>query len=290
MDRRYERLAELAPRLPSTRLVYVADRQADMLPLMLRAQQLDCPADWLVRAAHNRCLPNSEKLWPHTTQGEPLGEIEFTLPARPGAKARIVRQQLWARRIELNAGKGQVVTVTCIVAREHGAPAGVKPIEWRLLTNRIATSAADVSELIDWYRARWEIEMLFNVFKNGCKVEELQLGTIARIERALALYSVVAWRIAHLMRMGRTCPDLDAKLFLEPDEIEAAYLLNDQLAQPEPRLNDVLRMVAKAGGFLARKGDSEPGAKTIWEGMRDVRSSANTLKALRKMGMLSSCV
>jgi hypothetical protein len=290
LDRRYERLAELAPRLPSTRLVYVADRQADMLPLMLRAQQLDCPADWLVRAAHNRCLPNSEKLWPHTTQGEPLGEIEFTLPARPGAKARIVRQQLWARRIELNAGKGQVVTVTCIVAREHGAPAGVKPIEWRLLTNRIATSAADVSELIDWYRARWEIEMLFNVFKNGCKVEELQLGTIARIERALALYSVVAWRIAHLMRMGRTCPDLDAKLFFEPDEIQAAYLLNDQLAQPEPRLNDVLRMVAKAGGFLARKGDSEPGAKTIWEGLREVRSSALTLKALRKMGMLSSCV
>lgn len=286
----YERLAELAPRLPSTRLVYVADREADMLPLMLRAQQFDCPADWLVRAAHNRCLPNSEKLWPHTTQGEPLGEIEFTLPARPGGKARIVRQQLWARRIELNAGKGQVVTVTCIVAREYGAPAGVKPIEWRLLTNRIATSAADVSELIDWYRARWEIEMLFNVFKNGCKVEELQLGTIARIERALALYLVVAWRIAHLMRMGRTCPDLDAKLFFEPDEIQAAYLLNDQLAPPEPRLNDVLRMVAKAGGFLARKGDGEPGAKTIWEGMREVRSSANTLKALRKMGMLSSCV
>lgn len=26
--------------------------------------------------------------------------------------------------------------------------------------------------------------MLFNVFKTGCKVEELQLGTIERIERA----------------------------------------------------------------------------------------------------------
>lgn len=33
----YERLAELAPRLPATRLVYVADREADMLPLMVRA-------------------------------------------------------------------------------------------------------------------------------------------------------------------------------------------------------------------------------------------------------------
>jgi hypothetical protein len=31
-------------------------------------------------------------------------------------------------------------------------------------------------ELIDWYRARWEIEILFNVLKNGCRVEALQLG------------------------------------------------------------------------------------------------------------------
>lgn len=31
--------------------------------------------------------------------------------------------------------------------------------------------------------------MLFNVLKNGCCVEELQLGTIDRLERALALLS-----------------------------------------------------------------------------------------------------
>ena len=286
----YERLAELAPRLPATRLVYVADREADMLPLMVRARQLDCPADWLVRAAHNRCLPNSGKLWPHVTEGEPLGEIEFALAARPGTKARIVRQQLWARRVELKADKGTTLTVTCIIARENGAPPGVKSIEWRLLTNRGATSVSEVAELIDWYRARWEIEMLFNVLKNGCKVEELQLGTIERIERALALYLIVAWRIAHLMRMGRTCPDLDARLFFDPDEIQAAYLLNKKLAPPAPKLNDVVRMIARAGGFLARKGDGEPGAKTIWEGLRDVRASAHTIKTLREMGVLSTCV
>lgn len=133
-------------------------------------------------------------------------------------------------------------------AREVGAPAGVKPIEWRLLTNRLATSAAEMIELTDWYRVRWDIEMLFNVLKNGCKVEELQLGTIERVERVLALYLVVASRIAHLMRVGCTCPDLDAKLFFDPDEIQAAYLLNKQLAPPAPSLNDVLRMVAHTLG------------------------------------------
>jgi hypothetical protein len=286
----YERLAELAPRLQSTRLVYVADREADMMPLMARAQQLGCPVDWLVRAAHNRCLPNSDKLWTYTTEGAALGEIEFTLAARPGSKARIVRQQLWARRVELKEGKGKTVEATCIVAREHGAPAGTKPIEWRLLTNRIAASAAEVAELINWYRARWEIEMLFNVFKEGCKVEELQLGTIERIERALALYLVVAWRIAYLVRMGRTCPNLDATLFFDPDEIQAAYLLIKKRPPSAPTLNEVVRMIARVGGFLARKGDGEPGAKTLWEGLCDFRASAHTIKTLREMGMLASCV
>jgi hypothetical protein len=89
------------------------------------------------------------------------GEIAFTLASRPGTKARVVRQHLWSCRVELPAGKNKTVSATCIVAREYGAPDSVKPIEWRLLTNRMATDAPAVSELIDWYRARWEIEMLF---------------------------------------------------------------------------------------------------------------------------------
>ncbi|GAB7543322.1 hypothetical protein CS8_029940 [Cupriavidus sp. 8B] len=44
-------------------------------------------------------------------------------------------------------------------------------------------------ELIDWYRARWEIEMLFHVQKNACKVEALQLSHMDRVERALEWWS-----------------------------------------------------------------------------------------------------
>lgn len=210
------------------------------------------------------------------------------MAARPGVKARTVRQQLWARQVELPAGKGKLVSAICIVAREVGAPAGVKPIEWRLLTNRAATTVDEIAQLIDWYRARWEIEILFKVLKNGCQVEELQLGAVERIERALAMYLVVSWRIAHLMRMGRTCPDLDAKLFFDPDEIKAAYLLNKAVPPPAPRLNEVLRMIARVGGFLARKGDGEPGVKTIWKGLSDVHVSVQTIRTLREMGMLAS--
>ena len=41
----YERVAEMAPDMPDTRLVYVADREADMVEMMRRAQELGTPAD-----------------------------------------------------------------------------------------------------------------------------------------------------------------------------------------------------------------------------------------------------
>lgn len=83
---------------------------------------------------------------------------------------------------------------------------------------------------------------MFNVLKNACKVEALQLGSMEKLERALALFMVVAWRIAHLMRLGRTCPDLDAELFFDPDEIQAAYLLHDKVPPAKPKLNEVVRL------------------------------------------------
>jgi hypothetical protein len=153
-----------------------------------------------------------------------------------------------------------------------------------LLTNREAGTLEAVVELIDWYRARWEIEMLFNVLKNACRVEALQLGSIAQLERALALFMVVAWRIAHLMRLGRTCPDLDAELFFDPDEIKAAYLLRDKVPPAKPRLNDILRQIACIGGFLSRKSDGEPGVKTIWLGLKDIHVAVKTMRALRRFG------
>jgi hypothetical protein len=98
-------------------------------------------------------------LWEHTTSGEALGEVAFIMPTRGTQKARPVRQLLWARAVEISDGKRGRIHATCIVAREVDAPAGSKPLEWRLLTNRRATTHEQVVELIDWYRCRWEIEV-----------------------------------------------------------------------------------------------------------------------------------
>ncbi len=144
----YERLAEQAAELPTTRLVYVADRESDIVALMVKARELGHPADWLIRSQHNRALPDGGKLWNKASAGEPLRQLP-TMAARQGQPARTVRQQVWAQRVALPDAAGGVVSATCIVAREVDTPAGVKPVEWR--SNREVTDF-DMAEvqLIDW--------------------------------------------------------------------------------------------------------------------------------------------
>jgi len=265
----YERVAEQAATLPHTRLVYVADREGDIAALMRRAQELGHPADWLIRSQHNRSLRAEAKLWEAVQASEVLGEITFILPGRAGQKAREVKQELRAQRVRL-PGR-QELAITCLVAEERCAPAGAKPVVWRLVTNREVHDLDAVIELIDWYRARWEIEMFFHVLKNACKVEALQLSQMDRVERALVLYMVVSWRIARLMRLGRTCPELDASLFFDADEIRGAYLLSKK---PRPTKPPTLNQNDSVDCFTGRL----PGPQGGWRaGCKDAldRIAAN---------------
>ena len=272
----YERVAEQAATMPDTRLVYVGDREADMGELLALGTRLGWPADVLVRSCHDRALPEQAgKLWAAVLATEPLGGVTFTLAARHGVKSRQVHQHLYTKRVQIRTGRSNksAVAMTCVIAREVDAPTGTKPVEWRLLTNRTVETLTELVELIDWYRARWEIEMLFNILKTGCRVEALQLGSMDKIETMLAFYLVIAWRIDHLMRLGRTCPELPADVCFERDEWEAAYILKGKpVPEKVPPLNEVVRLVAASGGFLMRKGDGEPGAKTLWLGLRKVRA------------------
>ncbi len=268
----YERVAETAAKMRGTRRVYVADREADMVGLMQRAQALGTPADWLIRAQHNRCLPQGGKLWAAVLADVPLGVIEFTVASRHGQPERTVRQHVRVKATTIPAADGQMIHVTCLIATEIDPPPGRKPVEWRLLTNREAADLDAAVQLIDWYRCRWEIETLFHVLKNGCRVEALQLGSMAKLELALAVYLVVSWRLARLIRLGRIHPEWPADLFFSKTEWTGAFILNKKKPPAKtPTVREVVRLTAQLGGFLARKGDGEPGVKSLWIGIQALR-------------------
>lgn len=172
--------------------------------------------------------------------------------------------------------------ITCVIAKELNPPAGCKAVEWRLLTNRPVTGLEEATELIDWYRCRWEIEILFHVLKNGCRIEALQLGSVTKLEMAIALYLVVAWRLARLTKLGRVHPDLEASLLFTESEWKGAFILAKKpIPKQIPTVREVIRQIAMLGGFLGRKGDGEPGVKTLWLGMQRLRDFVLGMEHMR---------
>ena len=280
----YERVAEMALRCPKSRLVYVADREGDILSLMTKSKALNYPADWLIRAQHNRKLSDDEKLWERVDKQEVLSQVSFIKPRKKGEKARRVQQEIKVLRCTLPSKGKEGIEVTLVQAKEVNPPEGMKPLVWRLLSNRQVTTAEQAHELINWYRSRWEIEMFFDILKVGCKVEKLQLGTKERIEKALIMYMIIAWRVMYLMRLGRVCPDLPAELIFDPLEWKSSYiLLEKKIPDKEPTLNTVLRNLAILGGFLGRKSDGDPGAKSIWIGFQRIQDCVYGVQMAHKL-------
>ena len=152
---------------------------------------------------------------------------------------------------------------------------------WRLLTNRTAETLEAVVELIDWYRRRWLVEIFFRIWKSGCRVEALQLGTLERLERALVIYLIIAWRILHLVTWGRDCPNLPCDVVFDPAEWRAAWIVYTTARKPRPPWARWFELIARFGGFLGRKHDGHPGPKAIWEGLPEVRAFAIALEAGR---------
>jgi hypothetical protein len=130
-----------------------------------------------------------------------------------------------------------------------------------------------------WYSYRWLIERYHYVLKSGCRLEQLQLESAERIHRALATYSIVAWRLLWITYLARYHPDCPADTVLETQEWQALYCtIHNTPLPPEspPPLHTCVRWIARLGGFLGRKHDGEPGVKTIWQGLRRLHDITQT--------------
>ncbi|HRX62464.1 MAG TPA: IS4 family transposase [Candidatus Competibacter sp.] len=145
-----------------------------------------------------------------------------------------------------------------------------------------------VVERIDWYRRCWLVEIFFRILKSGCQVEALPLETLERLERALVIYLIIAWRIQHRVTWGREGPDLPCKIIFDPKEWRAAWIVTHRTPLPDtpPPLGYRVRMIAGFGGFLGRKGDGHPGPKALWEGLLQLHAFAIGITAAKKPSSL----
>jgi hypothetical protein len=295
----YRAACQVAQAAPGTLVVSLADSEGDVYEYLLETQAASGAgppkASFLIRAGQNRALVGSEgapssdelrhlreRVASTSVLAQRILEIrKRDAPAtedRKRKKARAARTavvDIRAARVTLRGpdrpgGKLPDLEVNAVLVLERDPPPGVEPVEWLLLTDLPIDTVADVLRVVDYYICRWQIEIYNRVLKSGCKVEESQLETAERFEPYLALCMIVAWRVMHVMMLGRDCPDLPCDIALDEDEWQAVYATVKRQPPPAepPTMQTMVRLIGSLGGWLGRKCDGEPGPKAMWVGMQ----------------------
>ena len=261
---------------PDTVIVSVGDRESDIYELFALALSSKEHPKLLVRAEKNRLLADGQThLWDYLSNQPLSGIRELEIPRRGKRAGREAKLEIRFTKVRLKAPKQKKglkeLEVWAILAEETNCPEVKDPLKWMLITTIDVNSFEDAVEKLDWYALRYWIEVYHRTLKSGCKIEHRQLGNADRIESCLSIDMVVAWRIFHLTKLGRETPNVDCTVYFEDAQWKALIAYKTQNPIPPenpPSLREAIHTLASLGGFLGRKGDGEPGTKSLWLGLQ----------------------
>jgi len=243
-------------RLPSGgRIVLLGDRESDLYDLF--AAPRAAHVDLLVRVCREtRLVDHPLRHQAAAVAAEPVcGTCELTLPRQGRRRERTTRFELRRLAVAWRAPgaagrRGARTSVRLVLLTEYGATVA-KPVRWLLATTLPVEDGADARRVVEHYARRWRIE---------------------HVRRALACFSIVAWRLLWLTTAARTAPKASCDTVLEPAErraLEAVakWKYKRPLGPAPPTLGEAVRLIARLGGHLGRKCDGPPGVKTVWRGL-----------------------
>lgn len=269
---------QAAGRAPeSTCVVDVGDRGADNYDAMRAAQ--DVGHHFLFRVYQDRAVyrdaerTDAMHLLAHARSLPSQGSDVVEIPGRGNRPPRTATVNLAAGVIWIPAPSGtpcrrqQPLLQTWVIRIwEPHPPTGIdEPLEWLLLCSLPTTTLEELKERRDWYCCRWVIEVYHDIEKNGCSEEDRRFETAERMEACVAVLALVAVRILQLRTAVLRQPTAPAEQVASAAEIEVVRRFVRHRCTTFT-VRDFVRGVARLGGFLARKGDGEPGVRALWRG------------------------
>lgn len=252
-------------------VIEVMDREGDIYEVLEKLKEDH--GRFVIRACRNRLLVGeTDYVFDAVKRSEPIGKVAVNVPAKAGQKKR--QALLSLRRVDLRVRppkalgrQGKDLEVGVVEAREEHAPKGCVALHWVLLTGEPIDTLEACVRVTMIYTRRWKIEEFHMGLKTGCRIEDRQLGTRQRLESLLGLCSVISVMMLRLRDAART--EGSALDVLTETQL---IVLRSKVRRLGPILTarEALRAVAQLGGFLGRKGDGEPGWRTLWRGMEQV--------------------
>jgi hypothetical protein len=271
-------------------VVLMGDRESDIYDLFALPRPAN--TDLLVRVCReNRrvehpCRHLDKALGSASVRG--LVQIEISpRPDRPARKAILsVRWLPLEICAPCHGRKRPSLPLNFVLVEESNPPQGEKPVRWLLAATLPVETLEDALRCVQWYAYRWLIERFHFVLKSGCRIEQRQLESVDAIERAIPVFSIVAWRLLWLTLQARETPEVPCTMILEEYEWKALCASGAAGARrvpaSPPTLREAVRMIARLGGFLGRKCDGEPGPQTLWRGLRRLHDIAQGWQLAQK--------
>ena len=264
-----------------TRLVLMADREADIHELFVEQARTHGGAQLLIRAerSRNRKVMNDENkncefLWKLMEKEAVVGTRQILIPPAEKRAAREATLAIRTAPVTLRPPNRKShlppVEVWAVFAHELEPPDGVEALEWMLITTVEVKDKADAYQRLDWYAKRWGIEVYHRILKSGCRVEARQMEQARRLQNCLAIDMIVAWRIYHLTSQGHQAPDIPCTVYFTDSEWKALTTFTARTSTPPstpPCLNEAVGLLGRLGGHLGRNSDRHPGSEVLWRGM-----------------------
>jgi len=286
----YQKACDIQAQSPNTTIVSIADREGDIHEWFQYAENTpdQSRAAYIVRAKANRTLllDDDERmpLWDFMKSRKSIGNYSVNVPKRNGEPGRDAKVDVYASEVTL-AGKGkkrQPLSLHVVYVKENFPPENQKGLEWLLLTDLPVENYTEARMIIEWYRCRWEIETYFRVMKGSCDIEKLRLRSEGKKLNCIAVYMIVSWRLHSITMLTRRMPDIPCTDGFSDREWKVLWAVRQKTEPPKkpPSMRDVTRMLAGLGGFLCRKGDGEPGVKTVWRGYKKLLNYIEAADAL----------
>lgn len=261
--------------------IHVMDREGDMFDLMALALRLE--TRFIIRGDDERALADSpgskmrdllaqtkRRARRNVAVNERKPKRRELIKPRRGAtrKQRVARLSIGSHVVQIRrpgTSKAQEPSLTINVVHvwEPKPPKGEDALEWILFTTESVDTPEQLHAVVDNYQSRWIIEEFFKALKTGCAFEKRQLESFHALSNALAIFSVVAWRILLARSVARAQPHAGAGTILTKTQLRLVQHKLKLSKLPETA-NDAALAVARLGGHLKRNGD--PGWLTLGRG------------------------
>jgi hypothetical protein len=281
-----EALRQIGAPSPQSRWIHVGDRESDIYALYEQAQKSQ--VGFVIRLSRDRNAtlghdtPQTQNI--AGRQGSSVKDLCRSLPAL-GSKPLWIRGKAGrsGRWAALNvAGSAMTIwspqlnrtgrALRCWAMRvwEPDPPQGTEPVEWMLLSSEPIHGVEEALRILDYYGCRWLIEEYHQCLKSGCKVEDRQLESADRLSALIGMLTVLAVRLLQLKNDARLTPDKPAAACVPPGLVQTLARLIKEKNPEQITVRRFMHEVAKRGGFMGRKGDGEPGWRTLWQGWQEL--------------------